>query len=208
MKYSKTATFLFPLLEIPKAIFTKKKVDNGKSFTKLYFINAYLIIQGKKNKNDRTINLLIDNSDHDTGKMLANIFTQKSYRYYYELGCYIVIACEYSRVFDKDIKLIMNGQYSKISNKAKDLIKKNNFFSNDPRIIPMILNKSETLKISWEKRINTSLENQEVWPIIITEKEIFNHNGKLDKPIEIETYTKKINKLLKKHGARSINETK
>mgnify|MGYP007100238047 CR=1 FL=1 len=67
--------------------------------------------------------------------------------------------------------LIFQGKWRKI------LL--NNFFSGKAFTLPLILNKAEALKNSWEERLSTpgspaELKDQEVWPIIESENEELN----------------------------------
>jgi hypothetical protein len=93
-------------------------------------------------------------------------------------GCCIFVF-EVPEKRQKDFDLIKHGKYSEVTADAKKAILMNNFFSGKPFTLPLVLNKAEALKNSWEDRLSTpgspaELKDQEVWPIIESENEELN----------------------------------
>ena len=79
--------------------------------------------------------------------------------------------------------LLKHGQYSRVSNEAKKLILANNYYTGKAFTLPLILNKANALKESWEDRLTfigkdiyspADLGEQEVWPILNEADEILN----------------------------------
>jgi hypothetical protein len=175
VKYTKTATFLFPLLEIPKQLFTcDVKNVFGKTMMTTRFYNSYI--------GDNEINNYIEgfifvvtkaHQDIDYVSFYDTMIAFENYVDDYEKGKYSVFIYTVTEKFLPDYQLILEGKYSKISSEAKKVILQNHFFSGKPYTIPLIFNKSTSLKESWEKRIGESIGSLDVWPIIDIEKEKF-----------------------------------
>lgn len=183
VKYTKTATFLFPLLEIPRSLFDcDVKTSFGKSIMTTRFLNAYLIDTDLENEyNDGNFIYVIIKcyQDKDFVSFYSTLIGFDNYVDEYEVQEFIVMIFSVPEKFTVDFNLILNGKYSQISPLAKQLIMKNNFYSNNKSTIPLILGKSTALKESWEKRLSNpnsevDLKDQEVWPIINLDLESFN----------------------------------
>jgi hypothetical protein len=179
VKYTKSATFFFPLLEIPKAFFTCK-VKNGFGYTKFTnrFINAYLKNECIKKYTDREdcMFLVIKNyQDADFERFYSTLTAFPNYLDSYDTDDCLVAIFKVSDELLPSFKLLKEGKYSEVCQKAKSLILKNNFFTHSPETIPLILEKSPTLKKIWEDKLsvsyNVDLGDQEVWGIINIEKE-------------------------------------
>jgi len=173
VKYTKTATFLFPLLGIPKGIFycdIKNSFGGTKYSTRFY--NAYIGDCKVDNYKEGFIFLVTrayQDSNYDSFYDTMTSF--ENYVDDYERGNYVVFIFSILDKFKIDYTLIMSGTYSKICRMAKQAIIRESFYSGNPTTIPLILSKSEELKKGWEKRLNAPLGNQEVWSIIMPEKE-------------------------------------
>lgn len=173
VKYTKTATFLFPLLQIPKALFTcNVKNAWGKTMFTQRFLNAYLIDNSINAYREDCVFVVLKNyRDADFAAFYDTMLGFPNYKDDYEKdGCLIMVYSVTEELLP-DYKLILNGKYSEISAEAKKLILGNHFFSGKAFTLPLILNKSEALKDSWEERLSNpnsiaNLYDQEVWPII------------------------------------------
>ena len=183
VKYTKTSTFLFPLLEIPKALFTcNVKTILGKQMFTLRFINSYLFDENVALYRENCIFLLIKNyRDVDFETFYSTMRAFPNYRDSYEKNNYLIMVYSVSEEMLPDYTLILNGKYSEISAAAKKLILSNHFFSGKAFTLPLILNKSESLKDSWEDRLSSPtapayLYDQEVWPIIDRDVEKLDNN--------------------------------
>ena len=80
----------------------------------------------------------------------------------------------------EDFDIIKNGGYSIVSAAGKKLILANTFYSGKMFTLPLVLNKADVLKNSWEERLSfigkdiyspVDLGDQEVWPILDMNKE-------------------------------------
>jgi hypothetical protein len=176
IKYTKTATFLFPLLGIPKAIFSCNiKNTFGNTIITNRFINAYTSDSSVDNYKEGFVFILINAyQDTDFNCFYDTLTAFDNYVDDYEReGCLVVVFSILEK-FQPDYVLLTEGKYSKVSGEAKKAILQNNFFSpnnGQPSTIPLILNKSEALKNSWEKRLDANLYDQEVWSILLVQNE-------------------------------------
>ena len=173
VKYTKTATFLFPFIGIPKSIFSCN-VKNSFGSTKFTtrFHNAYIgDCQIEDYKEGFVFVVVKAFQDVDFQCFYDTMTAFENHVDDYERGNFIVFVYSVLDKFMADYNLVMDGQYSKVSADAKKAILQNNFFSGKPYTLPLILNKSEALKNSWEKRLDANLYDQEVWSIIMPEKE-------------------------------------
>lgn len=187
IKFTKTATFLFPLLQIPKSLFDCDIRDRfGRFKHNTRFVNAYLednVIEKYKSNEETTYVFVVVRSyqDVDFSTFYSTIQALTNYVDDYEYkGCFVIVF-SVPKETKADFDLIINGGYSQVSTEAKRLILANNFFSGKVFTLPLILNKAEVLKNSWEERLTfigkdiyspANLEDQEVWPIIDDAKEI------------------------------------
>jgi hypothetical protein len=178
VKYTKTATFLFPFLEIPRDIF-ECNVKNafGKLMFSNRFINAYLFDEDIKHYRENCIFLVIRNyRDVDFESFYTTMCAFPNYKDDYEKNNSLVMVFSVADHLLSDYHLILNGKYSEISKAGKTLILGNYFFTGKAFTIPLILNKAVALKDSWEERLSSpnsvaNLYDQEVWPIINIEAE-------------------------------------
>jgi len=178
LKYTKTSTFLFPLLNIPKEFF-KCEVKNsfGTILFHSRFINAYLY--NNDVVTDTCIHLLI-RSYQDPGfhNFYKTITSLENYVDDYEKDGFLIVIIGVPEENINDFYLILKGQYSKISKEARTKIFKNSFFSGNISVLPMIFSKALALKEMWEKELSTpeigfiaDLGDQEVWSILDEKKE-------------------------------------
>jgi hypothetical protein len=181
VKFTKTATFLFPLTNIPKSLFecNVKDVFGRTKFTSR-FINAFCsntcIL---KYQDEVELVFILTKQYQDVGyeAFYTTITSFPNYVDDYDDKGYTVFIFKIPEENLNDYNLLMAGKYSEISRNAKKLILGNNFFTGKAFTLPLILNKSEALKTSWEDRLSNpwspaSLKDQEVWPIINSKEEI------------------------------------
>lgn len=209
VKYTKTSTFLFPLLEIPKALFHCNVKNNfGKLLMTTRFLNSYLLdldLANEEYNNGPYVFVVIKPyQDTDFDIFYNTILSFENYVDEYEKSDYIIMIFRVPDRFLDDYNLILEGKYSEISKEARTIIMGNCFFSSKPKFIPMILSKSVALKKSWEDRLShiseipvchspVDLGEQEVWGIINKDKETFTKDKLLEitknykmKAVEIE----------------------
>lgn len=181
-KFTKTATFLFPLLNIPKSLFDCNIKDTwGRLKYSTRFINAYLLDESINRYQEGHVFILILNyQDKDFDVFYSTITAFPNYVDHYEKNEYLVLIFSIPQENFEDFSLLLQGAYSKISSDAKKLILSNNFYHGKPFTLPLILNKADVLKESWEDRLSlvnehinspANLYDQEVWPILDLDKE-------------------------------------
>lgn len=185
VKYTKTATFLFPLLEIPKEVFRCNVINSfGKTVMTTRFLNSYLMSDDLQNSiynSDPYIFLIIKPyQDINFDKFYEHLTTHSSYIDEYEKLNYIIMIFKIPDDYLEDYDKLISGEYSKISETTESLIIKNAFFSSDNYVLPLIFNKAKKLKLLWEKKLSfvapgvnspVDLGNQEVWGILDKQKE-------------------------------------
>ncbi|QDP66099.1 MAG: hypothetical protein GOVbin3661_15 [Prokaryotic dsDNA virus sp.] len=176
LKYTKTATFLFPLLDIPKSIFTcHVKNSFGKTVLNNRFVNAYTSDCTISEYQEGFVFVLVDYyQDIDFQCFYDTVTAFDNYVDDYDREDSLVIVYSIPDKFKADYLLVMNGEYSKISPDGKKAILQNNFFhpnNGQASTIPLILSKSQALKESWESRLDADLLDQEVWSILEPKKE-------------------------------------
>lgn len=187
VKFTKTATFIFPLLEVPKELFecSVKDVFNRVKFT-TRFLNAYLEdprVNYKSDEENKYVFIVSRNyRDQDFDRFYSTITALANYIDDYDIKDCVVFIFKVSERHIQNFNKVISGAYSEIDASAKKLILANNFYSGKPFTLPLILNKAEVLKESWENRLSlvndhihspANLYDQEVWPIIDLEKQIF-----------------------------------
>lgn len=183
MKFTKTATFLFPLLQVPKSLFDCDIKDRfGRYQHNTRFLNAYLadslISKYKNTENITYVFVVLRNyQDVDFARFQSTLQALPNYVDDYDHKECFVVVFTIPEIRQQDFKLVLDGAYSQVSTDGKRLILANNFYSGKPYTLPLILNKAQTLKDSWEERLSNpwsiaDLGDQEVWPIINLEKEI------------------------------------
>lgn len=181
-KFTKTATFLFPLLDIPKVLFECDIRDRfGRIKFSTRFLNAYLKNSTiSKYNDDNYIFVLTRNyRDVDFDKFYSTIQTFPNYVDDYDSKECLVFVFKIPNNNLDDFNLLILGQYSKVSEAGKKLIMTNNFYTGKIFTLPLILNKANALKESWEERLSNpgsiaDLGDQEVWPILNVEDEELN----------------------------------
>lgn len=175
MKFTKTATFIFPLLGIQKNLFYCNIKSLG-GYTKhtLRFINAYLSNPDVPNYNYKDyVSIVVKNyRDVDFDAFYNTMISYPNYIDDYEVANCLVLVYKVPDEFVADYQCIMTGKYSEVSVEGKRLILANNFYSGKPMTLPLILHKAESLRVSWEEKLGCSLGDQEVWPIINLENEV------------------------------------
>lgn len=186
LKFTKTATFLFPLLEVPKSLFDCNIKDQfGRYLHNTRFLNAYLqddnVLKYQSTSEIDYIFVVLKNyQDVEFSTFQSTIRAFPNYVDDYDYRECFVVVFSISAERKLDFDLIKNGQYSKISSVGKKLILANNFYSGKAYTLPLILNKADVLKNSWEDRLTfigpdinspAYLYDQEVWPILNLSKE-------------------------------------
>lgn len=171
--YTITSTFIVPLLGIEKSIFYDSLVIFGKVKHHNRLINAFY-----KTKFDNTYNkkgyvhILIDPyQDEKFESFLSNLTKHPTYVDMYEyLGMFVSVH-KIPDEFLTDYNLLINGKYSLISSKAKELILLNRFWSYPENLLHQILYRNESLVASWEEKLGASIGDNDAW-WIINEKDV------------------------------------
>lgn len=184
IKFTKTATFIFPLLNISKNLFDCNILDPwGRIKFYSRFLNAYLEDKNieKYNNKDYVFILVRNYRDAEFDKFYSVIQAFPNYVDDYEIQDCLILVFSIPTNYQKDYNLIIRGLYSETSPDTKKLILTNNYFSGKVFTLPLILNKASVLKNSWEERLSNpgsiaDLKEQEVWPIITFTNEILNKN--------------------------------
>lgn len=182
VKFTKTATFLFPLLDIPKVLFECDIKDRfGRTKYASRFLNAYLRDKTitKYNQEDYLFVLVRNYRDVDFDKFYSTIQSFPNYVDDYDNKECLVLVFKIPQNNLKDFNLVKRGLYSEVSAEGKKLIMSNNFYTGKAFTLPLILNKATALKDSWEDRLSNpgsiaDLGDQEVWPILNEEDEELN----------------------------------
>ncbi len=180
MKYTKTATFLFPLLNVPKSLFDCYITDSwGRLKYKSRFLNAFLSNNTiSKYKEGNYIHILVRGyRDTDFDKFYSTIQAFPNFIDEYDIHQSIIFIFSIPTDYQNDFNLLLQGRYSEITANSKKLILANHYFSGKPYTLPLILNKAIVLKESWEERLSNPtsparLYDQEVWPIINSNTEV------------------------------------
>ena len=169
--FTKTSTFIFPLLNIPRELFKVNLTDFGKVKESTRFVNAYIYNEQKPMYNDHVSIVISNYLDKDYDSFYTELHNHSNYVDEYVSNGTSVMIFEIPEENMVDYQLIKKGKYSQVSEKGKDLILKNFFFDYKPSTIPLIFAKAKPLKASWEKMIESSIEDQEVWSIMIEQEE-------------------------------------
>lgn len=179
VKYTKTATFLFPLLDIKKSVFScdVKDVFKRPLFSSR-FLNAFLYDEDVDKYQENHVFLLTRNyRDVDFDSFYTTMKAFPNYVDDYEKGDFLIFIFKIPDATIIDFHLLLKGKYSEISNESKNLIYGNHYYNGESSTLPLIMTKSNALKQSWEKTLShlpnsiVDLGNQEVWSIIIKEEE-------------------------------------
>ena len=181
VKFTKTSSFLFPLLEIPKTLFNCNVSSTFKNTIMTNrFLNSYLIDKDLNcdfNKDPFLFIVIKPYRDKDFQSFFDTLVSLDNYVDDYEKEDFITLIFEVKEKKIPDYNLIIEGKYSKISKESKKLILNNSFFRR-PEVLPLILSKSTELKKTWEARLSSpkhivDLKDQEVWGILNKEEESF-----------------------------------
>ena len=179
IKNTKSSTFLFPLLEIPKNIFVCDiKTSYKRTLYNTRFINTYLKDKNVNSYLKAHLFILIENyQDKDFSAFYSTMTAFPNYVDDYEFNGYLIMVYKVSDERIEDYQLVLDGKYSKISEAGKKLILSNHFYHGKSITIALILAKSSSLRESWEEQLSTpksyvDLGDQEVWSKIMQEKEI------------------------------------
>ncbi len=183
MKFTKTATFLFPLLNVPKSLFDCHILDNwGRLKHKSRFLNAYLANSTISKYEEENYIYVVTRGYRDTDfdKFYTTVQAFPNFIDDYDIKDCCVFIFSIPTDFAADYYLIIKGKYSEITANSKKLILANHYFSGKAYTLPLILNKAIVLKDSWEERLSNPgspalLYDQEVWPIINSTAEILTH---------------------------------
>lgn len=180
--FTKTATFIFPLLGINKSEFAYTKTTFSRIENCSRFHNAFLYDK-ISNVYDNYVSIAIDNyRDVKFDSFYRNMLSHDLFVDSYEVEEVLILVFRIPDDKQEDFNLIKNGAYSKVSTESKQLIMSNHFFDGGSSVIPMILHKSNELREIWEKKIDACLKDREVWAILNDEFETLTYQ-KLDKLI-------------------------
>ena len=173
-RYTKTATFLVPLLGVPKKAFFSPEL-NGRSVPFRLLHNAYLQINNETTVAEGVIYLVLDGSEPCLLQDLLRRIKKANYSQYHKMkGHYHILAARVKPEFIQDYNLILAGHYSSISVSGRKAIIQSNLFDDGPIRLGQILARSPRLRRAWEKELKTNLGMQEVWPILELENETLN----------------------------------
>ena len=183
IKHTRTATFLFPLLGVPKSLFSIEQVKYGRAVKECLFCNAYLSVVGHISREKGIIYILVrDARNPREGKDFLGLLTgYKNYRSHFKTEGFTILVFKILDRFINDYELILLGNYSGVSQSAKNMIFQHHFFSGKPHVLPLIMNKANALKVAWEERLDAQINNQEVWPIMQKTKETLSLSELQDK---------------------------
>lgn len=201
-KFTKTATFLFPLLNIPKSTFNCNiKNSYNKVIYKSRFINAYLHDDKLSYRDEDRVYLLLENyQDPNFVNFYSTLTSFPNYVDDYETNGYLVAIYNIPEKNKKDYKLILEGKYSEIQNSSKELIINHHYYHGAKMTLQLVLNKSDILKATWEEKLSlvapginspAYLGDQEVWSKIIYDEQILTN--------EVFTELKVLKKLKTSH---------
>jgi hypothetical protein len=182
LKYTKSATFIFPLLNIKKEIFKFETKSFGFTTQEDRFINAYMQDEIVESFEKNHLFLLVKNyRDIDFEDFNLILTSYPNYVDNYENNDFMVYIFSIPEENLQDYTLILKGKYSEISENGQKLIRKNAYCNNDYHLLPLIFNKMPKLKAYWEERLSNpgseaKLGDAEVWPIINQEEQILRIN--------------------------------
>ncbi len=180
MKFTKSATFLFPLLEIPKLLF-KCEIKNrfGMVTCENRLMNVYLADEAVDVFKENHLFLLINNfRDVDFEDFEKLLISYPNYVDNYDqngFGVYIFKIPEHNQI---DYRNVLNGKYSKMTPESQALVRQNAYCNDAYHLLPLIFGKMAALRTYWEKELSNPgsevifTPEMEVWPIININKEI------------------------------------
>lgn len=179
-RFSKTSTFLFPLLEIPKQIFhCSIKTKDG--YTNTRFLDAYLWdkeFEFEFNYGPYIFIAIKPYQDPEFETFRTAITDFDNYIDEYHKGDFLIMIFKIPDTNIIAYETILEGKYSELETTHKSMVMKNFFFTGKPTAIPLILNKNRSLKETWESKLHApgigfiaDLGEQEVWSKILKEDE-------------------------------------
>ena len=167
-EYTKTTTFLFPLLGIPVLLFKTKK---GSRLVNC-FLNDVKISKYKEN----CVFVVVDNfQDVDFVKFEKELEAHSNFQTAYDIldGKYSVKVFKVLDEFAGDYSKFLDGKYSKFSEAAKDKVINSNFKGEN--FLNHIFTKSPEARKILEESLGLELPTQaEVYGIYSVEKEVLN----------------------------------
>ena len=186
VRYTKTATFLFPLVEVPKVTFeceVRNSFDNLIMTTR--FLNAYMWdedLEFEFNHEPYIFVVVKPYRDVNFEEFHSTIISMDNYVDEYEKEEFIVMIFKIPEKHLEHYDIILAGNYSKLPSEAKTTILKNNYFSGSNKTIVKIFNKHPGLKKTWEEALSAPhpnprfdstihLGDQELWGLIMREVE-------------------------------------
>jgi hypothetical protein len=183
VKFTKTATFLFPLLEVPKTFFDCNIKDRfGRPQYHTRFLNAYLEDSTiTKYKSDGSVDyifvVLRNYQDVDFDKFYTTLQAFPNYVDDYDTNDCLIVVFRVPDTQQMNFDILKNGYYSRVTPEGQKLILANNFYSGKVFTLPLIFSKALNLKESWEERLSNpnsvvDLGEQEVWSIINYQDEV------------------------------------
>lgn len=167
VKPTKTVDFLFPLTGYDKLDFAP------------LLVNAYLGDKDMLDWDTESADVFVLVRFYGNRKFLnleKEIEKNKYFKTSYSLygGSYIMFVFTISPSFKTDYDKFLQGKYSKFSDPAKIRIMRHR---SPDSPMPLILDKDNSLKLYWEKRLNVELSSDdEVWPILNVNDEFFDRN--------------------------------
>ena len=173
MELKKTITTIF--------IVPTLKIDRDK-LRENEFINGYIKDGQKDVQYDNCVYLLFRPKNIDKFKLFLDDEYERTKSviddYDYQDG-FVVVVYKIDKKFDKDIKLIKQGKYSKTSKEFQAIFpkiiktKKNGLRKDEISLQYRIFNKTEDLLRYWEDQLDVQFDDDmEVWQGWIEEKEI------------------------------------
>jgi hypothetical protein len=164
--FTKTATFIFPLLGINKSKFVYDERTFSRVDIKSRFVNAFIYDDVCKKYNNHVSIVINSYRDVHFDNFYTDLSSHPTFVDSYEAHGVLVMVFEIPSERIDDFAKIVNGEYSKISPEGKQMILKNHYFDSQSSVIPMIFNKSKSLKTAWEDKIGAELGDNEVWTIM------------------------------------------
>lgn len=179
-KFSKTSTFLFPLLEVPKQLFNCSiKTKDG--YTNTRFLDAYMWdvdLEFEFNYEPYVFVAIKPYQDAKFESFYSTITGFDCYEDEYNKDGFIIMIFKIPDNNMSAYETILEGKYSELEAQYKKLIMRNFFFTGKPTAIPLILNKDIGLKGTWEGLLSNpgikyvaDLAEQEVWSKLLKEDE-------------------------------------
>ncbi|MEI6186908.1 MAG: hypothetical protein WCP46_00200 [Alphaproteobacteria bacterium] len=173
-----SALFLKPILNISPYLCTQNRYVNTYLFNAeedITYENSLQVLFRPQNMNwfnafimteEERGSIILDEFDYPTGE--------------------IILVYRLPAEFDEDYKIILEGKYSKVSSKFKNLFMKS-IKDNGKELLSLqwlVFNKHKYLKTFWEKEFNTIFTpEQECWGLYNVERECFRLNNKFEESL-------------------------